>query len=61
MTYNQKTMTLKLKRIDVCDLMLACTAIAEETESKKWNELHDKLLAMLDAFDEKNGIGVFEQ
>ena len=61
MTYNQKTVTLKLKRIDVCDLMLACTAIAEETGANKWNELHDNLLAILDAFDEKNGIGVFEQ
>ena len=56
MTYNQRTMTLKLERIDVCDLMLACTVIAEQTDAKKWSELHDKLLAMIDAFDEKNGM-----
>lgn len=61
MTYNQRTMTVKLERIDVCDLMLACTVIADETGAEKWSKLHDKLLAMIDAFDEKNGIGVSEQ
>lgn len=61
MTYNQRTITLKLQRIDVCDLLLACTAIAQETDAKKWSDLHDKLAAILDDFDAKNGIGVFEQ
>lgn len=61
MTYNQKEMTLKLMRAEVCDLLLACTAVEEETGAKKWSELHDKLMQMLDKFDEKNGIGVFVQ
>jgi len=50
---NQKTMTLKLKRIDVCDLMLACTIIGQGTDAKKWGKLHDMLKVQLDAFDEK--------
>lgn len=48
---NQRTMTLKLRRIDVCDLMLACTALSDRAE--KWTRLHEVLKAQLDAFDEK--------
>lgn len=61
MTYNQKEMTLKLTRIEVCDLLLACTAVAQETEAAKWSELHDKIMQMLDKFDEKNGYATFVQ
>lgn len=61
MTPNQKSMTLKLTRIDVCDLLLACTTVADESGAEKWGKLHEKLLNQLDDFDEKNGIGVFEQ
>ena len=61
MTYNQRTMTVKLERIDVCDLLLACTALEQETGAKKWDDLHNKLKATLEAFDEKNGFGVFEK
>lgn len=57
MTYNQRTVTLKLARIDVCDLLLACTAIACESDAYKWEVLHDKLLTILEDFDEKNGMG----
>ena len=60
MTYNGKTMTLKLKRIEVCDLLMACTFLEQETDAKKWGELHDKLKGMLEAFDEKNGYGILE-
>lgn len=60
MTYNQKTMTVKLSRIEVCDLLLACAACEAETEAKKWGELHEKILKQLDAFDKKNGIGTME-
>lgn len=61
MTYNQKTMTVKLERIDVCDLLLACTALKQETDAKKWGDLHDKLKTALEAFDEKNGYGIYEK
>lgn len=61
MTPNAMTVNLKLKRIEICDLLIACTVLAEETEAKKWAELHDKLEAILGDFDEAHGIGIFEQ
>ena len=58
---NQKTVTMKLKRRDVCDLLLACTAISQDAKENgcstptKWDSLHDKLEAILDEFDKKQG------
>ena len=57
---NQKTVSLKLKRIEICDLLLACIAVSESLEgdgqtAKKWDDLHDKLGAILKEFDEKQG------
>lgn len=53
---NQKTVSLKLKRIELCDLMLACAALDDATEdAKKWATLHEKLKAILDEFDKKQG------
>lgn len=60
MTYNQRTMNVKLERIEICDLLIACTMLEQETDAKKWGDLHDKLMATLEAFDEKNGYGVME-
>lgn len=54
MTYNQRTVTVKLKRIEVCDLLIALTAEAQSSESKKWSELHDKVKAILHEFDKDN-------
>ena len=48
---NQKIVTLKLKRIDVCDLLLATTALFNDVGAEKWNLLHDKLEQVLDDFD----------
>lgn len=56
MTYNEETMELKLKRIEVCDLLIACTSAAHRTDAKKWKELHRKLKEMIDDFDNKNFI-----
>lgn len=57
MTINEMTVTAKLKRIDICDLRLACGALSLLTEDEeattKWTKLHDKLTAILDEFDEK--------
>lgn len=62
MTLNQRTYTVKISRIELCDLLLACTTISDETNAaKKWNDLHDKLMKQLDDQDAKNGYGVFEQ
>jgi hypothetical protein len=53
---NLKTVSLKLKRIEVCDLLLACTALSDATDNaKKWSDLHDKLQEILNEFDKKQG------
>jgi hypothetical protein len=52
--HNAKIVTLKLKRIDVCDLLLATTALKHETKAEKWERLHDKLTQILEDFDAKN-------
>lgn len=54
MTHNEKTVTLKLKRIDVCNLLLATTALSDGENREHWKVLHDKLKQILDEFDEKN-------
>lgn len=53
MPLNQRTITLKLTRIEVIDLMIACTAVSEASDAEKWNMLHDKLKEYVDALDEK--------
>ncbi len=54
---NEKIVTLKLTRIDVCDLLLACTALdcGTDESNTKWAELHDRVAEILKAFDEKQG------
>ena len=54
MTFNETTVTLKLKRIDVCNLLIACTALSEGEHREHWNVLHDKLEKILNEYDEKN-------
>ena len=54
MTFNEKTVTLKLKRIDVCNLLIACTSLSQGEHREHWKELHDKLMEILNDFDEKN-------
>ena len=61
MTYNARTVNCKLQRIDSCDLLIACRACEQETDAKKWGELHDKLERILDDFDRKNGYATFEK
>lgn len=55
MMLNQKTMTIKLRRIDVCNLLLACTCAKSNANDggEKWQKLHDTLKEQLEAFDEK--------
>ena len=54
MTYNMRTRTLKLSRIQVCDLLIATTALREFGE--KWEKLHDEIRNQLDKQDEKDPI-----
>ena len=55
---NEKTVTVKIKRIELCDLLLACTTLDVLTDenTKKWAKLHDKLKEILDDFDSEQEI-----
>ena len=55
-TNNQRTVKLNLQRIDICDLLIACTMVADASQADKWTKLYDKLQNILEAFDESNGI-----
>ena len=54
MTLNERTVKTNLKRIDLCDLMIACTVLGNETGAKKWNDLHDKIEAIINKFDKEH-------
>lgn len=53
---NEKTMNITLSRIEVCDLLIACTTTKYSANDggKKWAMLHDKLEQMLNEFDAEN-------
>lgn len=53
-SHNEKTVTLKLQRIDLCNLLLACNLISAESNATKWDKLHDKLEQIIIDFDEKH-------
>ena len=53
MLRNHRTMTLKLSRIDVCNLLMALTVTKDRSNAQRWSELHKKIKAMLDDFDEQ--------
>lgn len=45
--WNYTRMKLELNRIDVCDILLALTALTEADGAPKWAALHDKIAAQL--------------
>lgn len=51
---NEKTVNVKMKRIELCDLLMAVTLVGQASDAKKWKALHDMLKAQLDAFDERH-------
>lgn len=62
--HNQRTVTVKMKRIDLCNLMIACASadrIAKENAAERgeiidrtnWENLYDFLKQHLDELDEK--------
>ena len=60
LNYNSKTVTVKISRRELCDILIATTSIANSLKdeghtARKWESLHDKLKEQLAAFDEKNG------
>lgn len=50
---NESETSIKLRRIDICDLMMACTLTKQMANDggKKWDKLHDFLKAKLDELD----------
>lgn len=53
---NQRMVSLKLRRVDICNLKLACASLSQGDNRTRWKELHDKLSAILTEFDTKNNI-----
>ena len=55
---NERTVVCELKRIDLCDLKMACILIHNMTEKEntKWYRLNEKLSVILKDFDEVQGI-----
>lgn len=55
MMLNQRIVTVKITRKELCNLMLACTCAKHNAgdDGAKWAALHDTLKEQLDAFDEK--------
>lgn len=54
MTLNGRTIKMSFKRIELCDLMIACTALEIETGAKKWATLHDKIEHVIADFDREH-------
>lgn len=50
---NGYVVSLKMKRIDICDLLLACTITKHMSndDGKKWDSLYNTLKEQLDKFD----------
>lgn len=50
---NQFKTHISLRRIDVCDLLIACTAMKELSNDggDKWEKLHNMLKVQLDELD----------
>lgn len=50
---NGYVVSLKMKRIDICDLLLACTIAKQMSNDggKKWDSLYNTLKEQLDKFD----------
>ena len=53
----------KLDRLELCDLMIACTVIQGEAKeegnrykAEKWRRIHSKLQAMLNEMNEQSAV-----
>lgn len=50
---NESETSIKVRRIDICDLMMACTLAKQMANDvgRKWDKLHDLLKSQLDELD----------
>lgn len=55
---NEKTVSVKIRRRDLCELILACGVLDNKVgqDTSKWLKLRDKLSAILEEFDSKQEI-----
>ena len=56
MDNNHKTVSVRVKRLELINLMIACTGLRfdmtlDEGSRQRWGELHDKLKTQLDSWD----------
>lgn len=56
MTRNERTVNVKISRIELCDILIALTAISEGSYGKKWDKLHDKLEKILNDWDNEHPV-----
>ncbi len=60
---NEMKVTVEMKRLELCDLMLACSLAAGLAEKypeypeklNKWHKLHDSIKSIIDNFDHSQG------
>ena len=57
---NEQTVTVTMKRIDLCNLLKACSSVEylqRQTggNPEKWHKLHEHLRNALEAFDKEQG------
>lgn len=50
---NSVETSVRMKRTDICDLLLACDAakVLSNDGGEKWDKLHDLLISQLDELD----------
>ena len=53
MLRNHRMMTLKLTRMDVCNILIALTATKEANDGQRWGEVHEKVKLALMEFDKE--------
>lgn len=63
MTNNYTLTELTLRRIDICDLLLACLCAERSANDggKKWRKLHDEIKEQLKEFDRNGGAEALKQ
>lgn len=55
---NNLEVNVTLKRIDICDLLIACNCAKKASNgAEKWDKLHELLQAQLYGFDSEKKLG----
>lgn len=54
MMLNEMQVDVKIKRIELCDILLAVSAVSHDSKAPKWELLYAKLYNILEVFDKEN-------